>query len=56
MSNAYLKERHDKMNKNIKVIIHIGRYDYKAAEKVIKHFNDMIGKFVGAQSKLIDKV
>ena len=36
------------MNKNIKVIINIGKYDYKASEKVIKHFNGMIERFTAA--------
>lgn len=41
------------MNKNIKVIIKIGHYDYKAASNVIKHFNEMIDKFIRTESKLI---
>ena len=36
------------MNNNIKVVINIGHYDYKAAEKVVKHFNEMIDKFIKA--------
>lgn len=55
-TEQYLKDRHDKMNKNIGVIINIGHYDYRAAEKVIAHFNDMIEKFIKAQGTLIDRV
>ena len=56
MSEQYVNDKHGKMSKNINVVIDISKFDYKAAMKMIKHFNEMIDKFFKAQSTLIDRV
>ena len=47
---------HVKMDENINDIVKIGTQDYTAATKLIKHFNDMIDRFIKVQSKLIDQI